>query len=181
MKALKSRIKLPDMALGSFEAAAILGTHWTQPARMAGRGVISQRTFKSSAGAKATHTFAVYSLSECEADYLDYATKQASAGGRPRTSLDARPGMLKILAAEPHRILFGDAVGTLEAAEILRVHWTFVARLAREGKIVGRMLYNARVPRSRLWIFSRASCEANATLAMRLQASGTKRGRKRRA
>lgn len=172
--------KLPDMAVGSWEAAGVLGIHFTQPAKLAERGLLTVRKLKS-LSTKGVNAFAVYSFAECDKDFEDYEERQTSSGGRPRTRIDERPAMLKTLAAEKHQILFADAIGTQEAAAILGVHWTFVSRMAREGKIVGRMLHSDRGRAARLWIFSRASCEKNLRETKKLEAAGKKPGRLRRA
>jgi len=101
------------------------------------------------------------------------------SGKRPRANIDLRPAMGQALAAIEHQIAFGDAVSTGEAAEIMNVHWTFPPRMAQQGKIAARILVNARNNRSRCWIFSRAACETNVSLARRLQNAGTKKGRHR--
>jgi hypothetical protein len=147
---------------------------------MVERGLLTVRKLKSLSTA-GVNTFAIYSLAECDKDFLNYEESQTWNGGRPRTRVDHRPAMLKKLAAEPHQILFADAIGTQEAADILGVHWTFPSRMARDGKIVGRMLHSDRGRSARLWIFSRASCEKNLREAKKLEAAGKKLGRKRRA
>jgi hypothetical protein len=171
-----------DLALGSWEAACVLGVHFTQPQRMAAKGLLTTRALLSPLMSNPERSFAIYSLSECNKDFAEYdaARKSGGTGKRPRTAADERPAMLKKLAAVEHPIAFGDAVSTGEAGKILGVHWTFPPRLAQGGKIVGRILTNGRNNRSRCWIFSRASCEQNASLARRLQANGTKKGRKRK-
>lgn len=172
-----------DLALGSFEAAAVLGTHWTTPARMVEKGLLTARTLKSPIKSNPKRVFAIFSLAECDADYRDYESKLKSRGGksdkRPRGFVEDRQPMLKKLASEPSQIAFGDAISTGEAAEILGVHWTFPSRMAQQGKIVGRVLFNGRRGNSRCWIFSRASVEANAAATARLQAAGKKKGRAR--
>jgi len=170
-----------DQAIGSYEAACLLGVHWTTPHRMAEKGLLTTRTLLSPVVSDSERVFTVYSLAECEKDWEDYAEKlkQGGSGKRPRAAVDLRPPMLKLLAAVAVPILFGDAVSTGEAAEILNVHWTFPPRLAAQGKIIGRIVTNARNNRSRCWIFSRASCEANVSTARRLQTAGKKPGRPR--
>lgn len=170
-----------DQAVGSWEAACLLGVHWTTPARMASKGLLTTRTLASPVVSDPERVFTVYSLDECEKDWDDYAEmlKQGGSGKRPRAAIDLRPPMVKALAALEHKIPFGDAISTGEAAEILGVHWTFPPRLAQRGKIIGRVLINGRNKRSRCWIFSRASCEANVSTARRLQAAGKKKGRNR--
>jgi hypothetical protein len=148
---------------------------------MVGKGLLTSRTLASPVVSDPERVFTVYSLAECEADWEEYAEqlKHGGSGKRPRANVDLRPAMVKALAAIEHQIAFGDAVSTGEAAEILRCHWTWPTRLAAEGKIVGRILQNGRNARSRCWIFSRAACEANVSLARRLQNAGTKKGRPR--
>jgi len=176
-----AKTKQIDQAIGSWEAACLLGVHWTTPARMVEKGLLTTRTLASPVVSDPERVFTVYSMAECEADWEEYAEqlRQGGSGKRPRAGVDLRPPMVKALAAVEHQIAFGDAVSTGEAAEIMSVHWTFPPRMAQQGKIVGRILVNARNNRSRCWIFSRASCEANVSLARRLQAAGTKKGRHR--
>lgn len=174
---------LPDLALGSFEAACVLGVHWTTPARMAEKGLLTTRTLRSPLENDTDREFVVYSLHECMRDFAEYEEKLRSRGGksdrRPRGFVDERATMLKYLATvEP--ILFGDAISTGDAGEVLCTHWTFCARLAGQKRIKGRVLRNSRHQKSRVWVFSRASCEANAATAMRQQTAGTKKGRPRK-
>jgi hypothetical protein len=177
----KAKAKQIDMAIGSWEAACLLGVHWTTPARMCAKGLLTTRTLSSPVTSDPERVFSIYSLAECEADWGEYAErlKQGGTGKRPRAGSDLRPPMLKLLAAVEHKIAFGDAISTGDAAEIMGVHYSFPTRMAQQGKIVGRILNNARNNRSRCWILSRASCEANASLARRLQEAGTKKGRHR--
>jgi hypothetical protein len=184
MMAKKTKpVKLGDLALGSYEAACVLGVHFTQPARMAEKGLLTTASATGSPkGAGAAKAFAVYSLDECQRDYEDYEERRRQPGPqkRARTMVDERGPMLKRLAALEHQITFADAIGTLEAAEILGVHFSFPPRLAAEGKIIGRVLINDRRGASRVWIFSRASCQKNAATTRRLEEKGAKRGRPRR-
>ncbi len=171
-----------DLAIGSWEASQVLGVHWTQAKRMADKGLLTTRQLQSPAVADPERVFAIYSFAECQKDWDDYEEqlKRGGSGRRPRANADDRPAMLKLLKAIEHPIEFGDAVSTGEAAEILRCHWTWPTRLAAEGKIVGRILHNGRNSRSRCWIFSRASCEANVSTTTRLEAAGKKKGRRRK-
>lgn len=168
---------MEDLALGSYEAACVLGVHWTQPATMARRGRLLARIV-----AAGTNSFAVYSLRDCERDYQEYLEMQAQPGRpRPRAHLANRPAQLRRNAKIKHRIPFVDAISAYEAAEIMGCHWTWPPRMAREGAIIGRIVHNGRPSASdRLWIFSRASCEANAAIAKKQAASGRKIGRPRR-
>jgi hypothetical protein len=174
--------KMADLALGSWEASQVLGIHFTQPKRMADKGLLTIRQLHSPEVTDPERVFSVYSLDECQKDWDDYEEqlKHGGSGRRPRANVDDRPAMLKLLKALEHPIEFGDAVSTGEAAEILRCHWTWPSRLAAEGKIIGRILQNGRNARSRCWIFSRASCEANVSVTTRMEEAGTKKGRKRK-
>jgi hypothetical protein len=170
-----------DMAIGSWEAACLLGVHWTTPARMVAKGLLTARTLSSPVISDPERVFTVYSLAECEKDWEDYSEKMkhGGTGKRARMAVDLRPPMLKLLAAVKHKIAFGDAIGTGTAAEVMGVHFSFPTRMANNGKLVARILANDRNNRSRCWIFSRAACEANASTARRLQSTGKKKGRHR--
>lgn len=168
---------MKNEAIGTWEAACLLGVHWTRPKKMAEAGVLSARSVGGAEGRE----FAVYSARECDENFLDYA-KRRGAQGRGRTAVDLRPDAIKNLATRGRpQIDFEDAIGVFEAAEILGVFWTRVARMVDEGKIVGRVLWSNRGDRSRLWIFSRKSCTAYAKEIRRLEASGKKLGRPRKA
>lgn len=166
-----------DEAIGAYEAAGVLGVHFTQPGKFAERGVLSSRVLS----ANGDRSFSVYSLKECEENFRDYQQKRSSStGGRPRTSIDARPETLRRLMAKKKPVIdYGDAIGVDEAARILGVFWTLIPRLVREGKIVGRILWSERADRSRLWIISRVSAEARAAEVKKQESAGTKRGRPR--
>jgi hypothetical protein len=171
-----------DLALGSWEASQVLGVHFTVPKRMEAKGLLTTRRLQSPEVSNPERVFSVYSFAECQKDWDDYEEqlKHGGSGRRPRANVDDRPAMLKLLKALENPIEFGDAVSTGEAAEILRCHWTWPTRLAGEGKIIGRILHNGRNSRSRCWIFSRASCEANVSIITRLEEAGKKKGRKRK-
>ena len=183
-KKTAKRVKLGDLAIGSYEAACVLGVHFTQPKRMADKWLLTARALKSPTDRDTGRVFAVYSLAECQRDYEDYEerVKSGEHARRPRTAVDERGQMLKKLAAETQKIEFGDAIGAAEAGKILGVHFSFPVRMAQAGEIKGRKLHNARPDTggSALWIFSRASCEANAAAAKRKQDAGKKPGRPRR-
>lgn len=168
---------MKNEAIGTWEAACLLGVHWTRPKKMAESGVLSARAVGGAEGRE----FAVYSARECNDNFLEYASRRGSHG-RGRTAVDLRPDVIKQLSAKGRpQIDFEDAVGVTEAAEILGVFWTRVARMVDEGKIVGRVLWSNRGDRSRLWIFSRKSCTACAKEIRRLEAAGEKLGRPRKA
>ena len=171
---------MKNEAIGTWEAACLMGVHWTRPKKMADAGVISIRTICGSEGRE----FAVYSARECDDNFSEYEQQAKTRKGtmrRPRTAVDLRPDAAERLAAKDRpRIDFDDAIGVSEAAEILGVFWTRVGRLVEEGRIIGRVLWSGRGGGSRLWIFSRKSCVAWAKEVRRLEASGHKKGRPRK-
>ena len=175
--------KLKDQAIGSWEAAAVAGVHWTQPAVMAKKGLITSRAIKSPTSTGTDRVFSLYSLAQIDADYHDYEDAQATrTRRRPRGYLHLRPAAVKKLLALPVKIDFDDAVGAGEAATIMGCHWTWPPRLAKAGKIEGRVVHNGRAGTAsdRLWIFSRKSCERNVSETKQLLRAGTKVGRPRR-
>lgn len=170
-----------DQAIGSWEAAALMGIHWTQPCVMVRKGLLTARTLSTSEDE--SRSFLIYSSRQCSRDYEEYEERQANVRRRPRANLHMRPAGLRHLAKLEHPIAFDDAIGVVEAARILGVHWTFPPRMAKAGKIVGRLLHNGRADKSsadRLWIFSRRSCEANAAETKKLERAGEKIGRPRK-
>lgn len=163
-----------DEAIGSFEAAAILGLHFTKPARMAAQGLLTTRDLVGNNARR----FVVYSSQECEDNFSAY--ESAERTGRPRTRLSDRALVKRKLAPKSRpRIAFGDAIGVSQAAEILGVWVSLVPRLVREGKIVGRLLWSERSGSPRVWILSRASVEQRAADVRRAEGAGTKTGRPR--
>lgn len=167
-------------ALGAFEAAAVMGVHFATPAKMAQKGMIACRAVPLSGdGIKVAPIFDGRS---CEEDYLDYEAKLAEGGTgkRPRGHLDLRPEALKRLRAVETPIAFADAITSSEAAEILSVHTSFIARMIARGDIVGRRLWSPRGAAERIYIVSRQSCVVNAQAARKMQAVGGKVGRPRK-
>jgi len=156
-------MKTLDHAIGSYEAACLMGVHFTQPKRMAERGLLTTRTFAQNDGGNDARVVAIFNRDECEKDYQGYDERFNANGGqterRPRSCIPLRAGALRALAKMEHQIPFGDAIGTYDAAKILGVHFTLVSRLVTQKKIVGRILYSKRAGAQRSWIFSRASCE----------------------
>jgi hypothetical protein len=149
---------------------------------MVDMGLLSAREVESTGGA----IFAVYSAKECDDNFLDYQENYESrrrAGeriGRPRGFIRERQFALDALSAPGRpQIAFEDAIGVVEASKILGVFYTRVVRVVQEGKIVGRVLWSERGSRSRLWIFSRFSCESHAAAIKKLEAAGLKKGRPR--
>jgi hypothetical protein len=102
--------------------------------------------------------------------------------GRPRAWVHMRPEAIKHLAKLKHPIQFADAIGPAEAAEILGVHCSFLTRLVRAGKIIGRRPWSpkAKGKLAQNYIYSRASCRANVRLVRQIQADGGKIGRPRK-
>lgn len=169
---------MKNEAIGAWEAACLMGLHWTRPRRMADAGLLSVRKISTS-GSK---EFAVYSLRDCEENFADYLkeAKNRQSSGRPRTALHMRDDALKALGAKDRpKIEFDDAIGVMEASKIIGVFWTRVPRIASEGNIVGRVLWSQRGGDSRLWVLSRKSCVAWAKEIRSQETAGTKRGRPR--
>lgn len=169
---------MKNEAIGSYEAAAVMGMHFTRPRRMAEAGVISSKEL----GGEGGRLFSVYSLRECDRNFRDYeaAISKSGGGGRPRAQIDSRHVVLRVLSDKDRPvIMMDDAVGTQEAAEILGVWHTLVPRLAKRGRIVGRLLWSERAGVSRLWIFSRKSCEACVAKMRKLEENGIRVGRPR--
>lgn len=172
-----------DQAIGSWEAAQVMGVHYTQPSTMSRAGRLTARVIKSVSGEN-EREFAIYSLDECNTDWADYvAAIDRGERRRHRVHADARPDELRRLKRLQAQIAFDDAVGAAEAAELMGCHWTWPPRMAARGDIVGRILHNGREGKagSRLWIFSRRSCLENVAIAKAEIAAGTKTGRPRRA
>lgn len=176
-----------DQAVGSFEAAALMGLHFGQPQKLVQKGILTARVVKSSAYSDEPERFvAIYDGAECEANCQDYEEKTASRGGkterRPRAWLHLRPDVIRRLKAVKTPISFDDAITLAEAAEILGVHISLVPRMVAGGKIVGRIPWNPRgkLSAGRTWIVSRRSCLAEAKATRSLEAAGKKPGRPRR-
>lgn len=167
-------------ALGAFEAAAVMGVHFSTPLRMADKGLVACRCVPMTGGGQKSAP--IFDGRSCEENYLDYEEKLAEGGSgkRPRSHCDMRPEALKRLRAVETPIAFDDAITTAEAAEILSVHSSFMARMISNGEIVGRRLWSPRGAEERIYIISRSSCVANAQKARREQASGKKVGRPRK-
>jgi hypothetical protein len=175
-----------DHAVGAYEAAALMGVHFTRPKRLAEKGAIMSRLVASPVDVPSGREFTLFSAEECERDWAAYAEKKEAAGGktdrRPRSYEDLRPRVLRHLAGIKKPILFGDAIGAAEVAEIMGIHWSFPQRMARAGRIVGRLLWSQRseaAPAPRLWIFSRSSCLEELARVKKIEAAGKKVGRPR--
>lgn len=172
--------KMKDLALGSYEAASVLGVHWTRARLMAEAGKIISRPLASSV-TDPSHKLAIYSLEDCERDYREYEDRVAASGGkhyrRPRAWLHLRPVVLKKLAALKHPIEYADAIGMQEAMEILRITSTSqLPRIIADGGIVGRKLWNPRNAGGVLWIISRRSVEQRKAKIVAAEKAGKKTG-----
>lgn len=173
-----------DQAVGAYEAAAILGIHFTQPRKMVIKGLLSSHEATTSVHSDdPSRVTAIYDGRECQRDFEDYEDKIAARGGktvrRPRAWLHMRPEVEKRLRAVATPIAFDDACTLGEAAENMGVHWTLVARLLREGRLVGRLAWSKRGG-SKLWIVSRKSVRENIRATKAAEAAGTKPGIKRK-
>lgn len=172
-------------AVGSYEAACLMGLHWSMPSKLHARGKLSAHVIRESWYVKnPSRAYAIYDGEECDRDFADYDAKIVARGGksdrRPRSGVHLRPEVLRRLAAVETPIAFDDAVGLGEAAKILGVHPTFVPRLVAAGKVVGRVAWNPRGRGGTLWIISRRSCAANAVQTRKAEAAGVKKGRPRK-
>lgn len=172
--------KVTDQAVGPFEAAAIMGVHWTQPGRLHAAGKLAATVVSAGPANSSGRTAMIFDGAECEADFQEY--DERTRAGRPRAWLHLRPQVLKRLAAVKTPIPFTDACGIHDAALILKVHHTLVPRMARNGQIVGRIAWSGRPDSkaSRCWIISRRSCLANAREMRAREQAGTKPGPSRK-
>lgn len=170
-------------AVGTQEAAGLMGVHFSAAVRMYDKGWIGGREMK---GRGAQRRYIVFDGAECDANYREYEEKVASRGGksdrRPRAWLHTRAPALRFLGAVETPIEFADAINVLEAAEILGVHQSMVPRLAAAGDIVGRLTMGRKGlgGATRVWLLSRKSCLENAKSVRAAEANGTKVGRPRR-
>lgn len=177
------RIKLPDLALGSYEAACIMGVHWGRPQRMVAQERLLAKALTAAWTDEQERTTHVYSLHDCEDDYQHYLDTLSASGDaphRPRAYLHLREDILRLLAQAEPKILFDDAIGTGDAAELLGVHPTAIQKMVEAGKLHPRRPHNGRNPASKAYIFSRAECLADRRRIAAMERAGTKPGRKRR-
>ena len=171
-------------AVGSAEAAAIMGVHFTQPRRMVEKGLLTAyQPPLSLYSDDPSRLYAIYDGGECEQNYQGYDEEFRARGGktvrRPRSWLHTRPDALRHLKAVKQPIAFTDAIGMAEAAQILAVHESLIPRLVASGKIVGRKPWNPRSGGGKIYILSRESCQANIREMRVREAAGKKPGRKR--
>lgn len=163
-------------AVGSHEAAALMGVHFTIPYRQAQRGKLAAAHFETPSGRMATY----FDGGECEENWVAYCHEVAAGGTgkRPRDHTEHRQAVLAHLAAVKTRIALADAISTPEAAKILGTMQSYAITLARAGKIVGRQLWSHRTKKTaNQWMFSRRSCLANASAVRAAFAAGKTVGR----
>lgn len=184
--ATKAKDKVIPQAVGAAEAAALMGLHWVMPRRMHEKGVLSAHVVQESANVdEPERHYAIYDAGECDENYREYEEKVAARGGkndrRPRGWMHLRPVVVQHLNGVKTPIDFDDAITLGQAAGILGVHHTLVPRMLRDGKIIGRVVWNSRGKGGpRVWIVSRKSCLANVKEIKALEAAGKKPGRLRK-
>jgi hypothetical protein len=172
---------MKDIALGSYEAACLMGLHFTRPKRLFDAGELDGRPLDPVWVTESSRQFVVYSAASAERNLKDFEAGRFGPVKNPRAYLHLRDKVLRRLAAEKQTVMYEDAIGTAEAAKILGVHPTMVQRLVITKKIVARQPWNPRNPGAgRIYIISRKSCEANRREIAALEAAGKKRGRKRK-
>ncbi len=170
-------------AVGAYEAAALMGVHYSRPQKLVEKGVLSAHRVEESVHvAKLTKYQAIYDSRECEKDFEEYEDLMDSGehGKRPRAWLHLRPEAIRHLKAVKTPIAFNDAIGVAEAAKILKVVVSFIPRLVARGDIVGRRPWSRRGSSARIYIISRQSCVENVKQVRSIEAAGKKIGRPRK-
>jgi hypothetical protein len=170
-------------AVGAYEAAALMGVHYSRPQKLVEKGKLSVHRVEESVHVKSlTKHQAIYDSRECEKDVAEYEELMDSGehGKRPRAWLHLRPEAIRHLQKVERPIAFNDAIGVAEAAKILKVVVSFIPRLIARGEIVGRRPWSRRGSGSRIYIISRQSCVENAREVRSLEAAGKKVGRPRK-
>jgi hypothetical protein len=170
-------------AVGAYEAAGLMGIHYSRPQKLVEKGLLSvHRVEESVHVAKLTKHQAIYDSRECEKDFAEYEEliNSGEHGKRPRAWLHLRPEAIRHLQKVEHPIAFSDAIGVAEAAKILKVVVSFIPRMIARGDIVGRRPWSRRGAGSRIYIISRQSCVENVKQVRSLEAAGKKVGRPRK-
>lgn len=173
--------RVVDQALGTHEAAGIMGVHFSAATKMFERGWVTGREMTT----RGSRRYVIFDGVACDKNYREYDEKVAARGGmndrRPRAWLHTRIPTLRYLARVTTPIAFDDAIGVYEAAKIMGIHASMVPRLCKSGDLVGRLAMGRKglVGAHRVWIISRRSCVENARKARAEQSGGTKRGRPR--
>ena len=162
-----------DEAISAQEAAAIMGVHFTRPARMASAGLIETVDILVGISISGDRLSKVYSRLQAEENYEEYILSlKRRVRRRPREYLDERSEVFEYLAAEGRpKIALHDAIGTAEAGKILSVSTSWVSSLALENQIIGRVSWSGRAV-NRTWIISKASCIENRLSIERKKLSG---------
>lgn len=160
-----------DEAISAQEAAAIMGVHFTRPARMAAAGLIE--TVDILVITTSGDRFAkLYSRIQSEDDYREYISSKRRVRRRPRQYLDERSAVIAYLAtAGRPKIPLYDAIGSSEAGKILGVSTSWVPSLALAKDIVGRIMWSGRAT-NRTWVLSKKSCIENRLSIERKKLSG---------
>jgi hypothetical protein len=181
---MKIERNLPDLAVNADEAAAVMGVHFTQPVKMGRLEKIRAKEFPTFWKAQPVHGPSVFSLRDCEKSFLEYMERLREGGGKvqrqPRKSLENRTIVFDYLEGQP-KILFSDAIGTSEAAEILQCHATYALKLCQTNRVLTRKGWSRKVnaaspTRKRNYIISRKSVVKYLHEMKQLEASGSKRG-----
>lgn len=174
-------MKKKDLAIGSYEAAGLLGVREQTPGKMAQRGELTVKMM-ASARQKIGLGNVAYSSAECERNFAQYVEtrRDGKYRGLPRKYLHRRPETIKMLKEEEIQIEFSDACSAAEAMQIMRLKSTSqVTRLLRSGEIIGRRPQNKRAGGEKIWIISRQSCEERKKRIIAEEKSGTKPGRRK--
>lgn len=181
---MKIERNLSDLALTADESAAIMGVHFTQPVKMGKAEKIRMRELPTFWKDKPVHGPSIFSLRDCEKSFLEYMERLKAGGGKvrrqPRKSLENRTVVFDYLENQPP-ILFSDAIGTSEAAEILQCHATYVLKLCQKNRVLNRKGWSRKVGakspnRKRNYIISRKSIMQYLAEMQQLEAKGLKRG-----
>lgn len=175
--------KTIDLALGSYEAAAVMGVHYTRPRIMLATGKVIGRHLEGEIEDPAA-LFCIYSSRDCERDWREYGDRVEAGGGkhyrRSRAWIHMREPALKRLAKLKHPIEYADACSVWEA--MLMLNLTSPAQiglLLRQGKLVGRSPWSQRNEGARqkgLWIVSRRSVEERKKRIIADEVAGKKPG-----
>lgn len=181
---MKIERNLSDLALTADESAAIMGVHFTQPVKMGKAEKIRMRELPTFWKDKPVHGPSIFSLRDCEKSFLEYMERLKAGGGKvrrqPRKSLDNRTVVFDYLENQPP-ILFSDAIGTSEAAEILQCHATYILKLCQKNRVLNRKGWSRKVGakspnRKRNYIISRKSVVKYLHEMQELEAKGKKTG-----
>ena len=181
---MKIERNLPDLALSADEASAVMGVHFTQPVKMGRAEKIRYRELPTFWKDKPAHGPSVFSLRDCEKSFLEYMERLKEGNGKvrrqPRKSLENRTVVFDYLEEQP-LILFSDAIGASEAAEILQCHATYILKMCQANRVLNRKGWSRKVGakspnRKRNYIISRKSIMKYLQEMRDLESKGLKRG-----